>query len=195
MPDDTRTVLRVKSMDDGGQHSVTIDIDETPVKGIPPDHSKMIPLRGDETAYQNLRRCPQPNLVKIAGELLYGSLTSDTKTRKVLHDLLNAPASPNASYPIYFRMDSPAMESLPWEALYEAGHSFLTITDRWPIGRMPVSMKRDDMAIRTIWPKLRIVAVIAAAGKTTDGAGQLEALLKALQKLADRPGRSAGSHE
>jgi len=173
-----RTVLRVMSVDVGGS-SVAFDIDETPAD-IPDDAATaVIPLRPDEAVYQALSGCPRPGLVQAAGECLFRSLASDGRIRAALENVLEAPDAD--AYPIYFRIDNPVLASLPWEALYDARRTFLAIDDRWPIGRMPVSRRRDEEAERVIGKKLRVVAVIAAAGGTTDGAGQWTELREALR--------------
>jgi hypothetical protein len=71
-------------------------------------------------------------------------------------------------YPIYFRVDPPGLENLPWEALCTSQGTFLTLDDQgatslWPIGRLPANARYQGEAERTIGSEPKVSLVIAAA--------------------------------
>jgi hypothetical protein len=54
-------------------------------------------------------------------------------------------------------------DQLPWEALHQAGHQFVTLDNRWPVGRMAGRVVGQDRVIqRQVDGEVRLLAVLAA---------------------------------
>jgi hypothetical protein len=107
------------------------------------------------------------------GDALRQILGSDAAVNQELDTLLNnGPGSDPA--PLYFHMRASAADAVVWEQLRAKG-IFVALDRRWPIGRIARQPRRLES--RVFLPPLRVVAVLAAAGRP--GINQLEALTAA----------------
>jgi hypothetical protein len=140
--------------------------------------------RSDQAPFSNLTLLPlQKDMVKTCGLTLYDCLHQIPRFSGTRLD---------AAYrtPIYFKLESPASENLPWEALWHQDR-FIALEPNWPIARLPPTSRQRD---RTPWiePEITILLVLAAAwGAGPEGVsavGEWEAIWRQLQ-AAPSPGR------
>jgi hypothetical protein len=104
---------------------------------------------------------PVDSLVQMAGDQLYQSLMSHPaiglefgQVAQTLH---------GDQHPIYFYLDPPEIDELPWETLHDAKNGFLALDARWPIARLRKPLAQIKLEYE-FSPPLRVLAVLSAAG-------------------------------
>lgn len=172
----TRTVIRVLRVRNGKDNLVVLEQhpDTLLAGGSGVDDSALeLRITPADAPLKALEGCPGPMLVRQAGRHLYRSLVRHRPIGTVLGALATLqPARPGAAdaqeYPIFFRVDSPELEGLPWEALCDPHDRFFSVDDHrqsyWPIGRIPSAARHGGAAERSIGPAPRVTLVLAAAG-------------------------------
>jgi hypothetical protein len=97
-----------------------------------------------------------PGPVQGTGALLVRYLREHPAVKQALAQHFRGEACP-----IYFYLDPPAAEDLPWETLHEVAQGFLD--QRWPIGRLrePGGTKEDYVFAGP----LKVLAVLSATGQ------------------------------
>lgn len=133
-----------------------VKVPETPATNDAVADALELNVDSKEEPFASLMNDPAPpQVVRACGDALYASLDKVPRFNKTTLD-------PLAHTPIYFMLETPLSENLPWEALWHrARNSFVALEPNWPIVRLaPVSHQtaRDS----TIEPELSILIVIAA---------------------------------
>lgn len=108
---------------------------------------------------------PGHSVVQQAGNQLFRCLA---KHPAIKHELGQAvQALQAAQHPIYFYLDPPEVDELPWETLHDATLGFLALDNRWPIARLrnPVAQVKKEYEFSL---PLRVLAVLSAAGGTSE---------------------------
>jgi hypothetical protein len=136
--------------------------------------------------FVSLERAPilfQPNstkvnLTKITGETLVDRgrailqlIAAQEPVRSSLQWTFALPEDA-APAPLYFHIRAEAADVVQWEQIYDDQHGFFALDARWPIGRIASTVRQVQGQAFT--PPLRVVAVLAAAGR--DATAQLTAL-------------------
>lgn len=128
---------------------------ETPEDSIHSAMAIQLDARSDQDPFSNLMLQPVPNdVVKICGLALYGCLDQIPRFR-------GTQLRAERRTPIYFKLESPASENLPWEALWHQDR-FIALEPNWPIARLPPTSRQRN---GTAWiePEITILLVLAAA--------------------------------
>lgn len=99
-----------------------------------------------------------PPQVRGAGEKLYKALTASQAGANLFAQWSVVPRPA----PIYFHVDSPEVEELPWETLYDT--EFRALNGDYPIARLASSPRPRAPIDRLIGSELRVAVVLAAAG-------------------------------
>jgi hypothetical protein len=123
----------------------------------------------------DLAALPEGTLAE-RGAALLTLLQNHQTVRDGLATVLAAPPG-SAPSPLYFHVRTSTADLIAWEQLYEAQRGFFALDRRWPVGR--IAQQKKQLEPRAFTPPLRIVAVLAAAGR--DGGPQLRALLEACE--------------
>lgn len=112
--------------------------------------------RAEQEPFAKLMKEPfDRQVIKACGDALFGSL--DTMPRFAKTEL-----STNVRTPIYFKLESPPSENLPWEALWHRGRGvFVALEKNWPLARLATANDRPGVSL--IEPELKILVVLAAA--------------------------------
>jgi hypothetical protein len=126
-----------------------------------------------------LNESPGADVVKRCGDTIYESLQRHHRFSGTNFDL-------KTRTPIFFRLDSPAAENLPWEALWHRTQNcFVALQEPWPIARLS-SLGQRPSTISTVEPQLKILAVLAAARgngpEPVDAMGEWQEMWKALSQ-------------
>jgi hypothetical protein len=124
----------------------------------------------DNLSEVNLAVLPAAGTLAERGEALLKVLNTDAAVQQVLDRLLTNGEN-EAPAPIYFHVRAAAADAVIWEQLH-AKNTFVALDRRWPIGR--ICRQTQNVEVRDFAPPLRIVAVLAAAGRS--GLAQLRAL-------------------
>ncbi|QPK65363.1 CHAT domain-containing protein [Methylomonas sp. LL1] len=99
--------------------------------------------------------------VQKAGSQLYQCLTSH---KAIEYELGVASVTTNGNkHPIYFYLDPPEIDELPWETLYDVKMGFLALDARWPIARLKIPLAQIKLEYE-FSPPLRMLAVLSAPG-------------------------------
>lgn len=157
---------------------------ETPEDSALSPMAIQLDVRSDQVPFSNLTVRPlQNDMVKTCGLALYGCLDQIPRFSGTRLKAENRT-------PIYFKLESPASENLPWEALWHQDR-FMALEPNWPIARLPPTSRQRDL---TPWiePEITILLVLAAAwGGGPEGVsavGEWEAIWQQFKTSAS-PGR------
>jgi hypothetical protein len=101
----------------------------------------------------------QPEMVRRAGQWLYGLLAAHPAIRNALR---TAVASGTRA-PIYIQLFSDTAEDLPWEMLCDGGGLFFALDTRWPVARISTPDIPPTAEYYLELP-LRVMAVLSATG-------------------------------
>lgn len=170
-----KTVIQIQYFEEGAKTLVRLQEKPESVHvpgGLKRDPAwlKITPL---DPALRALEKCPAPELVRNAGAHLHQALRASERVAHVIDTL--AGLRPTAKerhrppqYPIYFRVELPDLENLPWEALCTSQNAFMGVDDRgavslWPIGRQPCDAWGEDPLERTVGTEPRMSLIVAAA--------------------------------
>lgn len=100
--------------------------------------------------------------VRDAGVVLRAKLDSLPSLKLALATAFATQAP--ARQPIYFRVGSPGLEVLPFEAVYDGEpNGFICLDPRWPIARLPADVG-PTLKTAPLAPTLRLSVVLAAKG-------------------------------
>lgn len=122
------------------------------------------------------------NLAKITGATMMARgqailelLSMRDPVKATLQSAFDQPVTAAPS-PLYFHIRAMAADIVEWEQIYTDEHGFCALDPRWPVGRIASTVV--PVRAQTFAPPLRIVALLAAAGR--DARPQLDALLDAI---------------
>ncbi|HEY8301110.1 MAG TPA: CHAT domain-containing protein [Jatrophihabitans sp.] len=126
------------------------------------------------------------NLTKIVGDSLVDRgkailklITARDPVRAGLNFAFALPENAPPA-PLYFHVRADAADVVAWEQIYDDHLGFCALDARWPIGRIASTVRQ--VAGQAFTPPLRLVAVLAAAGR--DANAQLRALCDATSHSA-----------
>lgn len=154
----TRLVFRLAgSLDARKRRRIEISIEEPSVLD-----SMAQPFRctGREQAFIDLRDVKfRDKVTKQAGTVLFDEVTKHEDIKAYLTTALQT-QRPNR-YPVFVKLETAAgVEALPWEALCSSRGEFLSLDERWAVGRLVGSLAVSS----SLWhftPPLRIAAVLS----------------------------------
>jgi hypothetical protein len=176
-----RTIIRLQQLVQfGGATRLEVQIME-PSYVIDADKSHILNCNAGDVIFSNLAQVPTGNLliannlVRTAGQVIHAGLSAHPGVSQAL-DL--AVFNPNPPSPIYIQTNVADAESLPWEVLYHPHGEFLSLDDRWPIGRM-TGGAHQELPVFLV-PPLRVAALIAA--EEINGQPEWTALKYAFQR-------------
>jgi len=150
----------------------------SPMIDVPADGINLV-ASADQQPFASLMKEPfSRQVIKDCGDALFESL--DTMPRFHKTDLTTAVRTP-----IYFKLDSPPAENLPWEALWHRGRGvFVALEKNWPLARLATANSRPAASL--IEPELKILIVLAAScgdgPVPVDATGEWNAIWTALSK-------------
>jgi hypothetical protein len=124
----------------------------------------------------------ETDIVRRCGQHLGEALGQNQAVSQVLEHIATADA--DEEYPIYIQVGSPDSENLPWEAIWRDKLEFLALTRHWPIARLAAATNDATPKTRTVEPKLKVLAVLAAAG--VDATGEWMRLHDVMKAHGDR---------
>jgi hypothetical protein len=185
----SRGVLVVSGMElDGKRYNICM-IDEAFDRNVQGGTYPLMCTPKD-VEFINLSVVPPRDSIRRAGEKLYNALVAHQPVRDFF-----AQTIPNQVggvelpvYPLYFRIDTPDAEELPWEILWETQRNFMVLDPqgRWPIARIATSPKRAEPLNRAVGTDLRFAIVLAAAGeKGADEWASISAAFASFNTAAD----------
>ena len=171
-------VFQTRGNGDPQQYMLVTDT-PTPLDGVP-NEGVSLPARADQDPFASLMKEPfSRQVIMNCGDALFASLDALPRFSKT-------ELSPAVRTPIYFKLDSPPAENLPWEALWHRGRGvFVALEPNWPLARLATVNNRPSVSL--VEPELKILIVLAAS--RGDGAlpvhatGEWTAIWNALSKL------------
>lgn len=150
-----RAVIGVNSIEFDGKLINTCTIEES---FGPNAKREQFPLNCQASDPEFVKLRASPPQVKGAGERLYKALTAKPAGATLFAQWLVEPPPG----PIFFQVDSPDVEELPWETLYDT--QFRALNGQYPIARLASSSSSRKPIERVIGTRLRIAVILAAAG-------------------------------
>ena len=154
----TRLVFQLAgSVDTHDVPHIEISLEEPSVFG---SNARPFQCTGTEPAFIGLRDArPRAGATKRAGKALFDEVSKHPHIASQLSTALQT--LPWGRYPVYVKLATgEGIEALPWEAMCSGDGEFLSLDERWAIGRLV-----DSQAFRhSFWqftPPLRIAAVLS----------------------------------
>ena len=169
-----RGVLLINAMNIGKSRVNTCTIDEAFDSNMP---RAQYQLQCNPKDAEFLKLRDKSPAVRQAGEKLYNALVADQAGQAFFAQ--QAPASA-----VFFHVDTPDAEELPWEILWEMQKNFMALDPqgRWPIARLASASQRAKPLERAIGSELRVAVVLAAAGES--GVSEWESISAAMAEFA-----------
>src|SRR5262245_35250784 len=116
----------------------------------------------------------EPDVVKQVGLSLADSLCIHPAIKDELKRILDNEG------PIYLRLDPPAADDLPWDALHVTENGFLAFDARWPIARVKNVRRKVKTETPFVAP-LKIFALLAPTGPNIPARDEWLSLYSALK--------------
>jgi hypothetical protein len=172
-------VINVFPARTAGAALLMVGVPETPFpsQGTPADALELL-LQYDKDPFASLMKLPAPHrVVYQCGDALYASLDQVPRFKQTSLD-------PAVRTAIYFKLESPLSENLPWEALWhQSQQRFIALERNWPIARLAPTSHQDERD-SCVEPELTILLVLAAARgdgpAPVDAGGEWNEIFKAL---------------
>ncbi len=137
-----------------------------------PDQGKAHPL---QLAAATLPPWHEPHSVRLRGQRVRDALSAHPGVAKML-DLLG---NQLCVTPVYLVLGEGEVELIGWETLCDKGDAFLSLDQRFPIGRIVEPRNDDARAPASMRPPVRLMAVIGAMN--ADGRPEWEHLFAAVK--------------
>jgi hypothetical protein len=122
-----------------------------------PDQGKLHPM---QLAASMLPPWHQPHAVRLRGQRVRDALSGHPGMARIL-DLL--PNQPEVT-PVYVVVSEGAVELIGWETLCDRSDAFLSLDQRFPIGRIVEIQHDEKRAPTSMRPPVRLMAIISAMG-------------------------------
>jgi hypothetical protein len=164
---------------------VYADLREAPAKIVrsPGSASRVLDLDPNTKPYSDLNGPKlQPGIVQACG----AALTERMECIEEIHSVFDriAAAKADDEFPILLQLDDAKLESLPWETIWREPMKFFSLNPVAPVARIPTYINNELSSERAIEPKLRVLAVLSAAGVTPGG--EWNSLYDALKQYGHR---------